>query len=304
MSTSEKQPIFDDSILKNRKGVSIIIPAFNEEKGIAAVLKNLKKELETLQDPYEVIVVNDGSIDKTKDVISESKTDIVLINHEFNQGYGASLKTGIRNAKFGLIAITDADGTYPNNQIPAMVALAKEGFDMVVGARIGKNVNIPWIRKPAKWFLGALANYLTGIPIPDLNSGLRIMRREVVERFLKILPNGFSFTTTITLAMLTNGFNVKYMSIDYFSREGVSKIRPISDTLNFIQLILRTILYFEPLKIFLPISFFILLVGTSGFVFSFLFYGIVLDLTFIILGTCAIQLMAIGLLADLFDKRL
>ena len=118
---------------------------------------------------------------------------------------------------------------------------------MVVGARLGAQAKIPLIRKPAKWFITRLASYLANFNIPDLNSGLRLMKKEIVQRFINILPAGFSFTTTITLAMLTNDYVVSYIAIDYHTRTGKSKIKPIRDTVKFIQLIVRTVMYFNPL---------------------------------------------------------
>ena len=153
------------------------------------------------------------------------------------------------------VVITDSDGTYPNDRIPELAAMMTD-WDMVVGARTGDEVRVPLVRRPAKWALNMLANVLVETRIPDLNSGLRVFRREVVLRFLPILPNGFSFTTTITLAMLSEGYRVTFVPIDYYARQGRSKIRPVYDTLNFLQLIVRTVLYFNPLRVFLPLSLF------------------------------------------------
>ena len=175
---------------------------------------------------------------------------------------------------------------------------------MVVGARVGSKVKIPLIRKPAKWFITKLASYLTGTKIPDLNSGLRVMKKEVVEKYIRILPDGFSFTSTITLAMLTNGYSVKYVPIDYFRRYGKSKIKPIQDTLNFIQLIIRTVLYFNPLKVFVPLSLFLVLLAFLVLLGSWVLTGKVMDVTFGVVLMTAVMVMTIGMLADLIDKRL
>ena len=202
------------------------------------------------------------------------------------------------------IAITDADETYPNHRIPEFYKFINErDLDMVVGARVGKMAKIPLIRKPAKWFLNKLANYLAEYEIPDLNSGLRVMKKETVKKYLNILPEGFSFTTTITLAMLTNGYRVQFEPIEYFHRSGSSKIRPIYDTLNFIQLIIRTILLFRPLKIFLPLSLLMLLTG-----FVLILYRVLVGESFGVTATVifvgSIQILAIGMLADLIDRRM
>jgi len=176
--------------------LSIVIPAHNEEKAIGAVLDELIEVLEGQK--YEIIVVDDGSTDKTPKIVQQ-KDSIKLIQHHYNKGYGAAIKTGIKNATNEVILIIDGDGSYPVKAIPELLKEADK-YDMVVGARTGKEVKIQLYRRPAKWFLSKLANYLAETKIPDLNSGMRIFRRKEVERFLNILPNKFSFTTTLTLA--------------------------------------------------------------------------------------------------------
>jgi len=158
-------------------------------------------------------------------------------------------------------------------------------------------------RRPAKWMLNKLANYLTGTKIPDLNSGLRVMKKDIVMNYVHLLPDGFSFTTTITLAMLTNNYRVEFVPIEYKIRSGKSKIRPIRDTMNFIQLIIRTVLYFDPLKIFLPISAFFFISSIAVLALSYLFTPKIMDITTVILFISGVQILAIGMIADLIDKR-
>ena len=285
-------------------GFSLIIPVYNEEK---ESLANTISQL--LQIPWpengEIIVVDDGSDEKVEDLGISGMDRVKIICHKRNRGYGAALKTGISNAHNECIVITDADGTYPNRRIPELVEMYEKGnFDMVVGARVGGNVKIPLIRKPAKWFITKLASYLIGTKIPDLNSGLRVMKKEVVEKYMNILPDGFSFTSTITLAMFTNGYSVKYAPIDYFQRKGKSKIKPIQDTLNFIQLIIRTVLYFNPLKVFIPLSLFLVLLAFFVLLGSLVLTGKAMDVTFGVVLMTAVMVMVIGMLADLIDKRI
>ncbi len=290
--------------MKN-KGYSIIVPAYNEEGIIGNFLCELVQILDQTDGDYEIIVINDCSTDKTRDEAIASQIPITLLDHTCNKGYGAAIKTGMAKAAYEMIVITDADSTYPNTSIPELVSIAEgEELDMVVGARVGKNVKIPLIRKPAKWVITKLANYLSGTRIPDLNSGLRVMKKSIVNKFANILPNGFSFTTTITLAMLTNNHSVKYVPIDYFKRKGKSKIRPIVDTLNFVQLIVRTVLYFNPLKVFIPLSMFLVLFAFFVLIMSWFLLGSVLDTTFGIIIMTAVMVLAIGMLADLVDKRI
>jgi hypothetical protein len=144
---------------------------------------------------------------------------------------------------------------------------------------------------------------MAGTKIPDLNSGLRIFRREVAQQFTRILPDGFSFTTTITLAMLERGYRVKYVPIDYHKRAGRSKIRPVYDTLNILQLILRTTMYFAPLKIFLPIAALLTLLGVAIMIYSTIALGRLMDVTVVVTLLAALQMAMTGLLADLIDKR-
>ena len=288
------------------EGLSIVIPAYNEENGIAPTLEELKDELRKLDVdiPMEVIIVNDGSSDDTGPAIEPFLDDLLrLVNHPVNRGYGAALKTGINAAKYPWILITDADGTYPNVHIPEILEV-REGHDMVVGARIGEKRQIPLIRRPPKWALRKLASILSQQNIPDLNSGFRLMRRDVVKQFYNILPNGFSFTTTITLAMFSAGYRVKYIPINYLKREGKSKIRPIYDTLNFVKLIIRTVMYFDPLRIFLPASVFFILAALGVGLVSHFVFGQVADVTTVLLFLTGIQIFTLGMLADMLNRRL
>ncbi len=281
--------------------VSIIIPAYNEKEGITHVIESLRLLKEKHGPRWEIIVVDDGSTDGTSEMV-KMFGDVVLIQHPLNRGYGAAIKTGVRHAKYNTLVISDADGTYPVNDIPKLIEQLTKS-DMVVGARHINSSNIPLSRRPAKWMLNKLANYLTGIKIPDLNSGLRVMKKDIILKYLHLLPDGFSFTTTITLAMLTNNYLVEFIPIEYKIRSGKSKIRPIRDTMNFIQLIIRTVLYFDPLKIFLPISAFFFVSSIAVLVLSYLFTPKIMDITTVILFISGVQILAIGMIADLIDKR-
>ncbi len=284
-------------------GITIIIPVYNEEKIIGSLLDTLQTLRKEWDFPSELIVVDDGSDDGTADIL-EQQNDIYIITIDTNRGYGAALKTGIRNASYSIICITDGDGTYPSERISELrKRLIDENSDMVVGARTGKNVKIPNVRRPAKWFIGKLASYIASRHIPDINSGLRIFRREDSLTFYGLYPDGFSFTTSITLAFLTNGYQVDYISIDYHGRVGKSKIRPVKDTLNFIMLIFRIGLYFGPLKIFIPISVFLFTLGIAWGIFTKLHYGMIADISTLTLLIASLQITMIGLLAELVNKR-
>ena len=244
--------------------ISVIVPAYNEEKGIAAQLESIRLVLEGRDITHEIVVVDDGSEDTTAQRAGQGCDK--LIRHPQNRGYGAALKTGISAAQYDTIVTIDADGTYPADAIPELMAHLQD-YDMVVGSRTGAHVKDPLMRRLAKWFLRKLAGYLAGRTIPDLNSGLRVMKKEMVGRFFPILPSGFSFTTTITLALLCNEYLVYYHPIDYHQRIGTSKIRPLH-AYHFWLLILRTIVFFNPLKIFMPLGGVLFLGGTGKFVYD------------------------------------
>lgn len=287
------------------EGVSVVVPAYNEEHGIGQVLGQLEEVLGAAGHAYEILVVDDGSDDKTAAVAESFGGGVKVLRHHANRGYGAALKTGIRHASFETICITDADGTYPNSQIPRLLdRLASSDCDMVVGARTGDSVAHPLSRRPAKWMLGQLASYVVGESIPDMNSGLRAFKREVAERMFEVLPDGFSFTTTITVGMLTNAYLVEYEPIDYHPRIGTSKIRPIRDTLNFVQLILKMGIYFAPLKVFLPLCGFLFLAAAAWALFTWLLLGRMADVSTLIIAMTAIQVGAIAMLAELVRSRL
>jgi glycosyltransferase involved in cell wall biosynthesis len=247
-----------------------------------------------------VIAVDDGSSDSTYGILKEKAT--LVLQHTQNMGYGAALKTGIRAAQYRHVAILDADGTYAEEDLLQLIHYMGD-YDMVVGARVGKDIQIPWIRRPAKWILNKLANFLTETKIPDLNSGMRIFDKQVVKKFFTFLPPNFSFTTTITIAMLTNGYRVKYVPTHYKKRKGKSKIRPIQDTMNFFALIIRTALYFRPTRIFIPLS--LLVIGLSlmkMILIDILLIQNLTDSTLLLLLT-GLQIGIMGLLADLIHKR-
>ena len=279
---------------------SLVIPVYNEEAGVAQTLDDLHRVLQDSNCRYEAIVVDDGSSDRTAEILA-SRRDIRLIRLSYNRGYGAALKTGIARAKYEFVAITDADSSYPCDRLIDLVRLARD-VDMVVGARTGENVQYSNLRKIPKWFLVRFAQWIVKQKIPDLNSGMRVFRKSSVMNFFGILPDSFSFTTTITLAMLTNNYIVRYEPIDYFHRTGHSKIQPIRDTLRFIQLVLRTGVYFAPLRIFLPVAgmFF---VGFLASLWVDLFLLGDLTESTLILFVTSIQISMFALLADMIDKR-
>ena len=284
---------------------SVVVPCYNEEGAIRQTIEELTSSLGD-EDHYEIILVDDGSTDQSTEIISEllsHDSSIRLVRHQKNKGYGAALKSGIRRAMASLVVITDADGTYPNEVIPELVAtLLEEDLDMVVGSRTGEDVSYPLIRKIPKMFLKRYASWLARRDVPDLNSGLRVFKKDVAERFIGILPNGFSFTTTITLALLTNNCEVKYHPINYRERVGKSKIRPIRDTINFVQLMMRTGMYFAPIRVFAPIGAILGIFFLVSMAHDIFFANNLSEKTLILAMAC-INVVMFALLADMIDKR-
>ncbi|HHE36495.1 MAG TPA: glycosyltransferase family 2 protein [Candidatus Woesearchaeota archaeon] len=278
---------------------SVIIPAYNEEKSILQTINTVKQVMKNL--PYELIIINDASKDRTGILLRRIR-GIKVITHPVNKGYGASLKSGLRVAQGEWVIITDADGTYPIKDIPRLLEYIPEN-DMVVGARIGRKVYVPPLRKPAKMILSIVSRIVTGMRIPDLNSGLRVFRKEVAMKFWNFYPNGFSFTTTLTIAMLVNNYNVKYIPINYYKRKGKSSINPLKDFIGFNFLIFRVALNFAPLKFFAPTSITLLVIGIIKGAIDFLNTGKI-GIFAAILVLFSVQIFFFGLLADLVNKRL
>jgi glycosyltransferase involved in cell wall biosynthesis len=282
--------------------ISIVVPAYDEEKSVEKTIKELQGVIKQLPEKnFEVIFIDDGSKDKTAERIKKH-SGVVLLQHKTNRGYGAALKTGIAHAKGEWILIMDCDRTYPADRIPDLVKRADEGFDMIVGARTGKIVKVPFFRRPAKLFLRFLVNYLSGKRIPDFNSGFRIFKKSLALRYFSLFPNGFSFTTTITIAAMTNNYEVDFIPTNYYKREGKSNIRPLHDFVNFTTLIFRLIMYFRPLSIFIPVSLLFFVVGFAKITVDAVrlnHFGLGGALLII----ASVQLLFLGMLADMVIKR-
>ncbi|MDP8244037.1 MAG: glycosyltransferase family 2 protein [Candidatus Hinthialibacter antarcticus] len=278
--------------------MSIVIPVYNESEGLSAFISELSAVLETFSRPCEVLLVDDGSSDGSTEILANQS--LPYIQHDVNLGYGAAIKTGIQKTSMPNIVIIDADGTYPPAEIEKLVRRL-EHVDMAVGARTGTDAKIPWVRRPAKWLIRMFAQWMVRRSIPDLNSGLRAFRRERVEPILRLLPDGFSLTTTITIAFQATGSRVEYIETEYRIRSGQSKFRPIADTWNLILVILRTVVLLRPLNFFLPLSLLLavlaILVGGVS-----LAIGEFMDATFIVLMMASMQMFVLGLIADLIVR--
>ncbi|MBC7263227.1 MAG: glycosyltransferase family 2 protein [Chloroflexi bacterium] len=280
--------------------VSVVIPIYNEEKAIADDLDVIIRTMDAWGGRYEVIVVDDGSTDRSAEIVSQYPT-VRLIRHPYNRGTGAARNTGLLAAQGDVVVMTDGDGTYPNQDIPRLLEFIDQ-YDMVIGARKQERGTLPWLRAPAKFFIRKLASYLVNVPIPDLNSGFRAFRRESALRWLHILPSTHSWVSTITIAFLSDGYFVKWIPIDYYARKGRSSFRPIRDTYNYISLVLRSVVYFNPLKVFLPVSAALFTIGGVKMIYDIFKYHFHFAPSTVILVATATQIFVMGLLADLIAR--
>ena len=273
--------------------VSIVVPAYNEALAIGDVVKALIDGCHGA----EIIVVNDGSNDETGKIAEQAGATV--INHRQNRGYGASLATGIRKASRDYVLMCDADGQHRLEDVKRIVE-AVDGFDMVVGAR-GKDSHQPLARRPGKLILKNFANYLAGIKIPDLNSGLRVFRKEVIVRYLHLMPDGFSFSTTSTFAILKSRERYKYRYIPIKVEQRVgnkSTVRQFKHGSQTIMLMLRLTVLFEPLKVFLAVAGALSLLSLLSFINDSLIAGEGLADTTVLLSIATVIIFMNGLLCD------
>jgi len=277
--------------------VSVVLPVFNEQGHLRTELDRIRAALDASPYRYEIIVVDDGSTDGSAELLRQLD-GIRLIQFAQNRGSGAARKAGTRAARGRVVVWTDADMTYPNERIPELVK-ELDGYDQVVGARTSEQGTKKAFRVPAKWFIRRLAQYLVEHEIPDLNSGMRVFRRDVAAQFLHLFPTGFSHVTTITMSFLANGYSVKYVPIEYAPRAGTSKFHWYKDTRRYLNQVIRMILSYNPLRIFLPVGFTLLAVGAGKLVYDWNANHFHVTPNTVIVLFAAFQIFAIGLLADL-----
>lgn len=278
--------------------VSIVLPAYNEEKAIQTVIRDVQAVMENTHYDYEILVVDDCSTDKTAEIAEQC--GVRVVRHPVNRGSGASRRTGILESRGEIIVMLDADGSYDAASIPRLLEHFPD-YDQVNGARTSEQGTHRIIRSIAKTLIRWLAIYLSGTHIPDLNTGLKAFKRSIMLKYLWVLPDGFSCVTSMTLAFLTNGCRVLYVPTPYYPRIGTSKFHPIRDTANYLATVVRICTYFRPLRVYGPLS---LLLAGAGVIKSI--YDIFLrsskhslEESDIILITAGILIGAIGLLADL-----
>jgi glycosyltransferase involved in cell wall biosynthesis len=281
--------------------VSLVIPALNEQEQISATIAIAVKVLTSSNiEPYEIIVVDDGSTDATADRARAASARVV--SHVQNLGYGRSLKDGILAAQHDTIIISDADGTYPLEEIPNLLGQYQRGFDMVVGARTGKHYRESMLKAPMRKVLQFLVEFTAGRSIPDINSGLRVFSRKAIIPYFNHLCDTFSFTTSTTLAYMMTGRTVQYIPIVYDARVGESKVRLFRDSVRTLQYIIESIVYYNPLKIFIICSIACLLLAVIIGILAIALHATTLFM--LTAGTIlvAILIFSLGLLAVLLKQ--
>jgi glycosyltransferase involved in cell wall biosynthesis len=265
-------------------------------------IKRIRTALEDAGLSYELICVDDGSTDGTDQVL-QAIAGIRVIRLPRNQGSGTARRIGTQQASGRVVVWTDADLTYPNQRIPELVAQLEEGYDQVVGARTSEAGSYKLLRVPAKWAIRKLAAYLTSTEIPDLNSGLRVFRRSVAAPYLRLLPAGFSCVTTITLAFLSDGHAIKYVPVAYVRRAGRSKFHPFKDAYAYLLQVLRMVMYFNPLRVLMPVALTLLAATVVKLVVDLVRFDFHVAGSTVLVGLAAFNIMAIALLADLVVRR-
>ncbi len=287
--------------------VSIILPCHNEQDHVTTEVARICRAMDTSGYEYELLAFDDASTDETLARLHEAAPGfphLQVVHFHRNGGSGTVRRIGTQQARGDIVVWTDADMTYPNDRIPELVQMLEKDptLDQVVGARTSEQGTHKMLRIPAKWFIRKLAEQLTGSQIPDLNSGLRAFRRQVALPYLRLLPPGFSCVTTITLAFLSNQHDVRYVPIEYAKRAGTSKFRFVTDAYRYILQVLRMVMYFNPLKVLMPVALFLLGLGAAKGIYDLAAHPFrVADDTILIFVT-GLLIASLALLADLIVR--
>ena len=283
---------------------SFIIPVYNEEQTIKKVILDIQKKCSEIEhiNEYEILVVDDNSDDNSNQIISDFR-DVKYLKNLNNFGYGYSLKKGIKNSNYPNIIILDGDGTYPVEYLNKLIDEYNKGYDLVIGKRTGKNLNLSPFKKPMRMILKFIVEYATGTKIPDINSGFRIIKKDKILKNLDHLSDAFSFTTSMTMTFTYSKYSISYIDIPYDLREknSPSKVRLLKDSLRTLQYIIKIVLFFDKIKFLVLISFLLILLSI------FLFFISIFSLSFVLPGILtlltSILVFSIGMLSETYNKN-
>jgi polyisoprenyl-phosphate glycosyltransferase len=287
--------------------VTIVLPCYNEEGHVVAEIERISAAMDASGYSYELVCVDDASTDGTLGKLYEAAPrfpNMEIVHFHRNGGSGVVRRLGSERARGEIVVWTDADMTYPNERIPELVQILEKdpAIDQVVGARTSEQGTYKALRVPAKWFIRKLAERLTGAKIPDLNSGLRAFRRSVSLPYLRLLPPGFSCVTTITVAFLANQHELYFLPIEYYKRAGKSKFKFIKDAYRYILQVLRMVMYFNPLKVLMPVALFLLGLGLVKGVYDVADHPVKVALDTVLIFVTGLIIASMALLADLIVR--
>jgi glycosyltransferase involved in cell wall biosynthesis len=289
--------------------VTVVLPCYNEVGHVEEEIVRIAAALDASGYTYDLDVYDDRSTDGTRELLKELSESgrfprMRYMPRARNGGSGTIRRIGSQEARGRIVVWTDADMTYPNERIPEFARMLEDDdtIDQVVGARKTEEGTYKLLRVPAKWTIRKIASYLTGTKIPDLNSGLRAFRREVAVPYLPLLPPGFSCVTTLTVSFLANGHEVKYEPIDYAKRAGKSKFNFVKDAYRYILQVLRMVMYFNPLKVLMPLALWLLGIGAAKVVYDVIAHPVRIAVNTLLLLVTGLIIAAVALLADLIVR--
>jgi len=287
--------------------VTIVLPCYNEEGHVIAEIERITAAMDASGYSYELMCIDDASTDSTLAKLYEAAPrfpQMEVVHFHRNSGSGTVRRTGTQRAKGEIVVWTDADMSYPNERIPELVQILEKDYtvDQVVGARTSEQGTYKVLRVPAKWFIRKFAERLTGAKIPDLNSGLRAFRREVSLPYLRLLPPGFSCVTTITVSFLANNHELYFLPIDYYKRAGKSKFKFGKDAYRYILQVLRMTMYFNPLKVLMPLALTLLGIGFLKAIYDVVDHPVKIATDTVLIFVTGLLIASLALLADLIVR--
>lgn len=291
----------------NGLDVTVVLPCYNEEQHVLLEIDRITKAMDASEFSYELLVIDDKSTDGTLAVLQEALPrypHMRLMPFRTNGGSGTARRIGTREAYGRIVVWTDADMTYPNERVPELVRRLVEdpAVDQVVGARTTEQGTHKVLRVPAKWMIRKVAEKLTSTEIPDLNSGLRAFRRDVSLPYLRLLPPGFSCVTTITMSFLSNQHPVEYVPIEYAKRSGTSKFHFVKDAYRYILQVLRMVMYFNPIKVLMPVALTLLGLSFVKGLVDVIRYSFAITTNAVLLFVSGLLIFTLALLADLIVR--